>query len=89
MNRWWCALLVSSASALAQHPQPEECLAGRGDAVVEVATHGGREYRFKLAGCRSEFESDPERFSQLYDALLEMQAAGYELKPTTPSLVPS
>jgi hypothetical protein len=83
------ALLLMSATALAQLPEPEQCLAYRGDPVVEIATFSGREYRFRLSGCRAQFETDPERFAQLYDALLEMKASGQELPSASPSLVPS
>ena len=89
MRMLWAALLLTSATALGQQPEPEECLAHRGDPVIETASFSGREYRFRLAGCRAQFESDPERFAQLYDALLEMKASGQELPSASPSLVPS
>ena len=89
MRMLWAALLLTSATALGQQPEPEECLAHRGDPVVETSTYSGREYRFRQAGCKGQFETDPERFSQLYDALLEMRAMGQEAPSASPSLVPS
>jgi len=68
---------------------PEECLVGKGDAAATV-THGGKTYRFRYAECRDEFLTDPERFSQLYDALIELQQSGETVAPPSrPSLVPS
>jgi YHS domain-containing protein len=65
---------------------PEECVTKSG---TITATYGDKTYAFRHADCREEFLKDPERYAQLYDALLEMQAAGMELEPATESLVPS
>lgn len=63
---------------------PEECLG------KEFATEWqGKTYTFRYADCRDEFLTDPERYAQLYDALLEMQAAGQKVEPPRASLVPS
>ena len=63
---------------------PEECLG------KEFATeYQGRTYTFRYADCRDEFLKDPERMSQLYDALLEMQKEGQPVRPQRASLVPS
>jgi len=63
---------------------PEECLG------KEFATEWqGKTYTFRYADCRDEFLKDPERYAQLYDALLEMQAAGQKVEPPRASLVPS
>lgn len=66
--------------------EPEQCLARRGESAV-VVTHGDKSYRLANEACRAQFLSDPERYSQLYDALLELEAEGTRLAPA--SLVPS
>ena len=76
-------LLCAAAWSAAAEPQPEQCLA-KGDVTV---THAGRTYRLASEECRQQFLSDPERYAQLYDALLELAAAGET--PRIPSLVPS
>jgi hypothetical protein len=63
---------------------PEECL-GKGFTVE----HQGKTYELRYADCRDEFLTDPERYSQLYDALLEMKAEGQKVEPPKASLVPS
>jgi hypothetical protein len=63
---------------------PEECL-GKGYS----AEHQGKTYSFAYEDCRVEFLTDPERYSQLYDALRAMQAAGVKVEPPKASLVPS
>lgn len=78
-------ILAALALAAALHT-PEECVATKS---AITATHGGKTYAFRHADCREEFLTDPERFAQLYDALLEMQAAGLEVAPRRESLVPS
>lgn len=79
------ALLIMAATAV-----PEECLASAGDASALPVTHAGKTYRMANEACRAQFVSDPERFAQLYDALLELEAEGTPLRaPAAPSLVPS
>ena len=75
--------------ALQIQPQPEDCFAGPRDRVVESVTHAGKTYEFKRAGCRALFESDPERYSQLFDALAELAAQGAAIEAEPESLVPS
>ena len=85
-------LAVSATAAVAQEvaPVPEECLAKAGDAAAPAVTHAGKTYRMANDACRAQFLSDPERFAQLYDALLELEAEGTPLRaPAAPSLVPS
>ena len=66
---------------------PEECVATKGDIT---AAYEGKTYFFRFADCREEFLKEPERYAQLYDALLELQAAGVEIAaPRRASLVPS
>lgn len=83
-------VLLAATLAFAQNaPQPEECLARAGDAAAVAVEHGGKSYRLASEACRAQFLSDPERYSQLYDALRELEAEGTPLRPATPSLVPS
>ena len=67
---------------------PEECFVASGKPAATVE-HNGKTYRFRFADCRDEFLSDPERYSQLYDALAELHAAGETIESARPSLVPS
>ena len=78
--------MLAAFVLLAALHTPEECLTTKSGIT---ATYGGTTYAFRYADCRDEFLKDPERFSQLYDALLEMQAAGMEIEPPRESLVPS
>jgi hypothetical protein len=64
--------------------EPETCIGG--DVVVE---HAGKRYALATSECRDLFLSDPERYSQLFDALTELEAAGKRIAPRQPSLVPS
>ncbi|HEX6095023.1 MAG TPA: hypothetical protein VF432_01770 [Thermoanaerobaculia bacterium] len=79
-------MTLAALLLLAALHTPEECLTAKGDIT---ATYGGKTYAFRYPDCRDEFLGDPERFAQLYDALLEMQAAGMEIAPPRESLVPS
>ena len=86
------AFLVAAAAtiAVAQEPALEDCVAKPGDKSAVMVMHGGKTYRMANEACRAQFVSDPERFSQLYDALLELEAEGTPLHaPSAPSLVPS
>ena len=67
---------------------PEECLVVKGRGAVSVE-HAGKTYNFRFADCRDEFLTDPERFAQLYDTLLELAAQGAVIEKARPSLVPS
>ena len=83
------AALLWSAADPAAFPEPEECFAASRDRVVESAAFAGKTYEFKREGCRALFESDPERYSQLFDALAELDAQGVAVEPEPESLVPS
>jgi YHS domain-containing protein len=87
------AFLIAAAATVAvaqETPAPEECLAKAGDRPALTVTHAGKTYRLTNEACRAQFVSDPERYAQLYDALLELEAEGTPLRaPATPSLVPS
>jgi YHS domain-containing protein len=76
-------------AAVLSIPAPEDCLAKGSDPAAIGVTHGGKTYHLANDACRTEFLSDPERYSQLYDALLELEAEGTPLTPSPPSLVPS
>jgi YHS domain-containing protein len=75
-----------------QTPKPTECIADAKTAVTS-AEFGGKTYHFKSEACKAEFLTDSERYSQLYDALLELKAQGKTLKKPKPldnaSQVPS
>lgn len=85
MMRLLALLLI--AGSLGAQPAPEDCL----KASRVTVSHGGKTYRLADEACRQQFLSDPERYSQLYDALLELEAAGktMEAPPEEASLVPS
>lgn len=87
-------VLLLQSAAFAQETNIENCLSTAPDAVrVE---YGGKTYLLRDAACKALFETDPERYSQLFDALLEEGGKG-STKPKTPqpkasesaSLVPS
>ena len=85
MRRIAFAALLVAAPAFAQ--DPEQCLA-KGTAITVM--HAGKTYRMASEACREQFLTDPERYAQLYDALLELEAEGTPLRArSTPSLVPS
>lgn len=73
-----------------QGPSPEECIAQRNAPGAVEFEYEGVRYRLAREECRVEFLSDPDRYAQLYDALLELEAEGAVLEPPAPaSLVPS
>lgn len=90
MRALFGAVVLATVGAMAQNaPEPEACIAKTTDRSAVIVTHGGKSYRLTSEACREQFLSDPERYSQLYDALLELAAEGTPLRPATPSLVPS
>ena len=80
--------MILAVLLLAAIHAPEECLVTEGKGAVTVE-HQGKTYAFRHADCRDEFLADPERYSQLYDALLEMHAQGAVIESVPVSLVPS
>ena len=60
--------MIAALVFLAAIHTPEECFVASGKPAVTVE-HGGKTYGFRFADCREEFLTDPERYSQLYDAL--------------------
>lgn len=80
-------MTLAAILLLATLHTPEECVTERS---AIVASHGGKTYAFRHADCREQFLEDPERFAQLYDALLELRASGEKIEaPREASLVPS
>lgn len=85
-SRLLIAAALLTALRLQGQPDPESCLVKDGRVTVE---HASKSYLLATEECRQQFLSDPERYSQLYDALLELRAAGLRQQPPRPSLVPS
>ena len=81
-------LLCAAATFAGAQAAPEQCLA-KPQSATATAEWQGKTYFFASAACREEFVKDPERWSQLYDALLELQEAGRPMQAPAPSLVPS
>lgn len=80
-------MTLAALLLLATLHSPEECVVAKSEITT---TYAGKTYAFRFADCRDEFLTDSERFAQLYDALLEMQAEGLAVtKPGAESLVPS
>ena len=88
------AFLLAQSAIFAQETDIATCLSTAPDALrVE---YGGKTYLLRDQACKTLFEADPERYSQLFDALLEENGKG-SAKPQTPqprasesaSLVPS
>ena len=85
-------MTLAALLLLATLHSPEECVVAQSDITTSAitTTYAGKTYAFRFADCREEFLAEPERFAQLYDALLEMQAEGVAVeKPRAESLVPS
>ena len=87
MRALFAILLLASVAVAAQ--EPEQCRIVKDDASAVSVTHGSKTYRLASEACRAQFLSDPERYSQLYDALAELDAAGKPAKTAPASLVPS
>jgi hypothetical protein len=66
--------------------EPETCIAPGGTVIVE---HAEKRYALASIECRDLFLTDPERYSQLFDALTELAQTGKRVAPSQPSLVPS
>lgn len=80
--------MILALVLLAAVHTPRECLVTSGKPAATVE-YGGKTYGFRYADCREEFLTDPERYSQLYDALLELQSEGGTIAEKAASLVPS
>jgi YHS domain-containing protein len=72
-------------------PSPEECILIGPEGAAASVEQSGKTYYFKSTACKDEFLTDPERYAQLYDALLELKAEGKPLPAQTPldSAVPA
>ncbi|HYC60106.1 MAG TPA: hypothetical protein VEK79_11135 [Thermoanaerobaculia bacterium] len=87
MNALVALVLLTVA---AQEPlAPEQCRIVTDAASAVTVMHAGKPYRLANEPCRAQFLSDPERYSQLYDALAELEAAGRPAATARASLVPS
>ena len=75
--------VADAISPAAEVPKPADCIADSKTAVASME-YGGKTYYFKSQACKDEFRTDPERFSQLYDALLELKAEGKSLEKPKP-----
>ena len=80
--------MILEVVLLAALHTPRECVVTSGKPAA-TAEHAGKTYAFRFEDCRDEFLKDPERYSQLYDALLELQSEGKRIAAAPPSLVPS
>jgi YHS domain-containing protein len=68
----------------------DDCIPKPGSTPQVTVEHEGKTYGLRSEPCRVEFLSDPERYAQLYDALLELQRSGQKAPEKGPvSLVPS
>jgi YHS domain-containing protein len=85
----FCIALVVAPAYSQEVVQPEDCLLREGEAPAASVEFDGKTYGFRSVACRDQFASDPERYSQLYEALAEMAAAGRQLRSRPTSLVPS
>ncbi len=88
-NSFWRALLgvfLLATGAWAQQNGPqtdiEGCLSTAPDALT--VAYGGKTYHLRDEACRTLFQTDPERYAQLFDALLE----GNNGAPPKPKLKP-
>lgn len=70
--------------------EPEECLVPPGSTAAASVEHDGSLYEFASVECRELFLSDPERYSQLFDALAELGVLPSDPRSSeTVSLVPN
>ena len=84
-------VLFLSVSAARAATAPADCILAGPDGAAASVEFGGKTYHLRDAACKEEFLTDPERVSQLYDALLELKAEGKTVpKPPAPaSAVPA
>ena len=86
LGRGILAALGAAAAAHAAALDFESCIPKSGETPAVSVEHAGKTYGLRSEECRREFLSDPERYAQLYEALLELrkQTGAEEV-----SLVPS
>lgn len=80
------SLLLPALPSLAAAPPAVECLLTGPEGAAASLDYNGKTYHFSDAACKEEFLTDPERFSQLYDTLLELKE---ENKPLPPPPAPA
>ena len=83
---------TGAEAATPQAPKAEDCLLAGPNGAATSVEYGGKTYYLRSQACKEEFLTDPERYSQLYDALFELKAQGKTTrKPAVSdaSLVPS
>jgi YHS domain-containing protein len=84
---------ADAASSTPTTPKPADCVLPGAEGAAASTEFGGKTYYFTNEACKDEFLTDPERYSQLYDALLELKAQGSAFPKPKPrddaSLVPS
>jgi YHS domain-containing protein len=84
------AASLPAAAAAAAELRLEDCIPEAGERPAVEVEYAGKTYGLRSEDCRALFESDPERYSQLYEALLELAKLGQEPpKKDAVSLVPS
>ena len=90
MRRLAIALaLAFCCAADAAAVEPEACLVPPGAAAVASVEYAGKIYELASIECRELFLTDPERYSQLFDALAQMGASAEAEPIEEPSLVPN
>jgi YHS domain-containing protein len=89
--RTMLGVLLLATGAQAQQTDIENCLSTASNALT--VEFGGKTYHLRDEACRELFKTDPERYSQLFDALLEAGNGAPpkpKIKPKqSASLVPS
>jgi YHS domain-containing protein len=83
-------LAAAPTAAAPAEPRLEDCIPGPAERSAVEVEYAGRTYGLRSEECRALFESDPERYSQLYEALIELAKMGQEPpRKDAVSLVPS
>lgn len=86
-------LLLAAGLSVAAWPASaldfETCVPRPGEAPAFTVEHAGKTYGLRSEECRDEFLSDPERYAQLYEALLELREQAGTSDAGDVSLVPS
>ena len=82
--------LLPAVSAAAP-VDPEACIPSPGQRPAVLVEHEGKSYPLTSEQCRDLFLSDPERYSQLFDALAELDPPPAEERRASEnaSLVPN
>jgi YHS domain-containing protein len=84
------ALTLGGPAAGGEELRFEDCIPAAGETPAVTVEYAGKTYGLRSEPCRVEFQSDPERYSQLYEALTELARTGTTAPdPGSVSLVPS